>query len=174
MPILKAHAGNDTAVVINQPLQLNATGGVRYEWQPPASLSNVGISNPVALYTMPDEGIHYTVFVYNEAGCVDTASLTVKVYATSPTVFVPTGFTPNGDGRNDILKPIAAGMQRVELFNVYNRWGQLVFRTSVNGKGWDGTVNGKQQGAGTFVWMVKAVDYTGKPYMKKGTVVLIR
>jgi len=69
---------------------------VIYEWQPPASLSNAGISNPVALYTMPDEGIHYTVFVYNEAGCVDTASLTVKVYATSPTVFVPTGFTPNG------------------------------------------------------------------------------
>lgn len=174
LPILKAYAGKDTAVVINQPLQLNATGGVRYEWQPPASLSNAGISNPVALYTMPDEGIRYTVFVYNEAGCVDTASLTVKVFATSPTVFVPTGFTPNGDGRNDILKPIAAGMQRVELFNVYNRWGQLVFRTSVNGKGWDGTVNGKQQGAGTFVWMVKAVDYTGKPYMKKGTVVLIR
>ncbi len=75
---------------------------------------------------------------------------------------------------NDILKPIAAGMQRIELFNVYNRWGQIVFSTSINGKGWDGTINGQQQSAGTYVWMVKAVDYTGKPYMQKGTVVLIR
>ncbi|HXR79476.1 MAG TPA: hypothetical protein VN763_01090 [Saprospiraceae bacterium] len=46
--------------------------------------------------------------------------------------------------------------------------------TSMNGKGWDGTVEGKQQGTGVYVWMVKAVDYTGVPYFQKGTVTLIR
>jgi gliding motility-associated-like protein len=91
-----------------------------------------------------------------------------------PEVFVPSAFTPNSDGRNDILRPIAVGMQRIELFNIYNRWGQLVFSTSVNGTGWNGTVNGQQQGAGTYVWMVKAINYNGAPYVQRGTAVLIR
>jgi len=65
-------------------------------------------------------------------------------------------------------------MQRVELFNIYNRWGQLVFSTATNGKGWDGSFNGIVQNSGVYVWMVKAIDYTGTPYFEKGTVTLIR
>jgi gliding motility-associated-like protein len=167
LPAINAHAGNDTAVVVGQALQLNATGGIAYLWSPATGLSATNIANPTALYTAPSEGILYTVLAYNEAGCVDSASLTVKVFSTMPEVFVPTAFTPNGDGRNDVLKPIAVGMQRIELFNIYNRWGQLVFSTAVNGKGWNGTVNGQQQGAGTYVWMVKAIDYNGGHTYKK-------
>lgn len=174
LPAINAHAGNDTAVVVGQTLQLNATGGISYQWSPSTGLSATNIANPTALYTTPSEGILYRVLAYNEAGCVDSASLTVKVFSTMPEVFVPTAFTPNGDGRNDILKPIAVGMQRIEVFNIYNRWGQLVFSTSVNGKGWNGTINGQQQGPGTYVWMVKAIDYNGAPYVQKGTAVLIR
>ena len=107
-------------------------------------------------------------------GCTDSSFITIKVYKTLPSVFVPTGFTPNKDGRNDILKPILAGMQRIEMINIYNRLGQLVFSTNETGKGWDGTIGSVPQGAGTFVWMVKAIDYNGLPYFKKGTVTLIR
>jgi gliding motility-associated-like protein len=174
LPAINAFAGRDTAVVAGQTLQLNATGGLKYEWFPPTGLSDANIAKPVAMYSTATEGIRYKVYVYNEAGCVDTASITVKVFGTLPTVFVPTAFTPNDDGRNDVLRPIAAGMQRVEMFNVYNRWGQLLFSTAVNGKGWDGTVNGQKQSAGTYIWIVKAVDYTGALYIQKGTVVLIR
>lgn len=174
LPNIKAFAGSDTAVVTGQTLQFNATGGINYKWSPGTGLSATDIANPVAVYAAPSEGIRYTVLVYNEAGCVDSASLTVKVFNTLPTVFVPTAFTPNGDGRNDVLRPIAAGMQRIELFNIYNRWGELVFNTSTSGKGWDGTINGEKQGAGVYVWMVKAIDYTGASYMQKGTAVLIR
>jgi gliding motility-associated-like protein len=174
LPQIKAYAGRDTAVVTGQSLQLNATGGTTYQWFPATGLSSTNIANPIALYTLPSEGIHYKVLAYNEAGCVDSASLTIKVFKTLPSVFVPTAFTPNSDGKNDILKPIAAGMERIEFFNVYNRWGQLVFSTSVNGEGWDGTINGQQQNPGVYVWMVKAIDYTGAPYLEKGTVTLIR
>ncbi|TKK65962.1 T9SS type B sorting domain-containing protein [Ilyomonas limi] len=174
LPPIHAFAGNDTAIVAGQTLQLNASGGIKYNWLPATGLSDAGIANPLALYSSPSEGIRYKVYVYNEAGCVDSASLTVKVFGTLPTVFVPTGFTPNGDGRNDVLKPIAVGMQRMELFNIYNRWGQLLFSTAANGKGWDGTVSGQKQSAGTYIWMLKAVDYTGAQYMQRGTVVLIR
>jgi gliding motility-associated-like protein len=137
-------------------------------------LSATNIANPVAVYNIEDESIRYKVFVYNQGGCVDSAFVNVKVFKTLPSVFVPTAFTPNNDGRNDILKPIAVGMQRLDFFGVYNRWGQLVFSTSINGKGWDGTISGTPQGSGTYVWMVKAVDFTGTRYFEKGTVTLIR
>jgi gliding motility-associated-like protein len=174
LPDIHAFAGKDTSVVINQSLQLHATGGTFYNWSPPIGLSATNIANPIAIFGKEDEIIRYKVLAYNEAGCVDSAFITVKVFKTLPSVFVPTAFTPNGDGRNDILKPIAVGMQRLNFFGVYNRWGQLVFSTLTNGQGWDGTIGGTQQSSGTYVWMVKAVDFTGTPYFEKGTVTLIR
>ena len=174
LPDINAFAGHDTSVVINQSLQLHATGGRFYKWSPPSGLSAINIADPVAIFDKEDESVRYRVLAYNEAGCVDSAFITVKVFKTLPSVFVPTAFTPNGDGRNDILKPIAVGMQRLDFFGVYNRWGQLIFSTSINDKGWDGTISGTPQSSGAYVWMVKAVDFTGAPYFEKGTVVLIR
>lgn len=174
LPDINAYAGTDTTVVTGQLLQLNATGGTSYLWTPSTGLSANNIANPVAVYNEPADRLHYKIEVFNEAGCADTTSVNVRVFATTPTVFVPTAFTPNGDGRNDILIPIAAGIQKIEYFSVYNRWGKLVFTTRINGHGWDGTVGGIPQGSGTFVWMVKAVDHTGTPYFQKGTVTLIR
>jgi len=110
----------------------------------------------------------------DEAGCMDSAFITVKVFNTTPQVFVPTAFTPNSDGRNDFARPIAVGITRIDYFRIYNRWGQLVFSTTTNGKGWDGTINGQLQGTNTYVWIVRAIDYTGKLYFSKGTVTLIR
>jgi len=79
-----------------------------------------------------------------------------------------TAFTPNSDGRNDIFKPIMAGMQRLDMFAVYNRWGQQVFSTKVPEKGWDGRVSGVVQASGTYIWILKAVDFNGLPYSKQG------
>lgn len=174
LPDIKANAGNDTAVVTGQPVQLNATGGVRYQWSPSTGLSSATSASPVALFTSPSAGIRYKVQVFNEAGCADSAFVTVKVYNTKPSVFVPTAFTPNGDGLNDLLRPVAAGMQRIEYFRVFNRWGQLVFNTSATGAGWNGFHNGQQQATGVYVWMIRAVDYTGAPFEQRGTVTLIR
>jgi gliding motility-associated-like protein len=174
LPEVVAFAGRDTAVVIGQTLQLNASGGVKYEWSPSLGLSSTEVSNPVAVYQQPNAGIRYKLAVYNEAGCVDSAYLRVKVFKTMPSVFVPNAFTPNGDGVNDILRPVSAGLKKIDYFHVYNRWGQLVFSGSETSQGWDGSVGGKPQAPGSFVWMVKATDYTGAAYVQKGTVTLIR
>ena len=174
LPKIVAFAGRDTAVVVGQSLQLNASGGDDYLWSPAQSLSDATIANPVAVFTEPSDGLIYKVQVFNAAGCADTALVNIKVFATLPTVFVPSAFTPNNDGKNDVLRPVAVGMQQIQFFQVYNRWGQLVFNTRQNGKGWDGRVNGQLQSNNTFVWMVKALDFTGAVYFKKGTVTLIR
>jgi gliding motility-associated-like protein len=175
LPDIIASAGRDTAVVVGQPLRLNASGGIRYLWSPAAGLSEPTKADPTITYFESSAGIQYKVLVFNEAGCSDTAYVKVKVFETMPSIFVPNAFTPNGDGKNDLLRPIAAGMQKIEFFQVFNRWGQMVYSTKFTGEnGWDGTIAGKQQGPGAYVWVVKAVDYTGTSYTQRGTVVLIR
>jgi gliding motility-associated-like protein len=174
LPKMRVSAGNDTAVVVNQPLHFHATGGINYVWVPATYLSASDIPDPVGIYPDPSTGIKYKLIAYSPQGCKDSAYVTVMVYKTNPSVFVPTGFTPNNDGRNDLLRPIAVGIKNIEYFNVYNRWGQLVFSTTINGYGWDGKIKGNIQATGTFVWSVKAIDYLGRSYFQKGTVTLIR
>ena len=174
LPKIIAFAGEDTTGVIGQSLQLNASGGDSYSWSPAFGLSSANIANPVAIFSEPSDGVRYKVNVYNSVGCYDSAFIVIKIFATLPTVFVPTAFTPNNDGKNDVLRPIVAGMKHFDYFNIYNRWGQLVFSTSEDGHGWDGTINGEPQASNAYVWVVKAIDFTGAPYFQKGTVTLIR
>jgi gliding motility-associated-like protein len=96
----------------------------------------------------------------------------VKVH---PLLMVPTGFTPNGDGKNDVfIYKALGGMERVEYFRIYNRWGQVVFSTTQVDKGWDGKFLGLESESGAYIWMIKAVDWNGRVYEQKGTVMLIR
>lgn len=167
-----ADAGpRDTSVVLDQPLQLNATGSINYAWTPTTWLNNTVISNPIAL---PQNDIEYVVRVSNDIGCFDTDSIRVHVFKLKPDLYVPNAFTPNGDGNNDIFKPIPIGMKSVDIFRVYNRWGQLLYSGTGNGAGWDGTFGGKGQETATYVWYAEGVDYLNNKIKRKGTVVLIR
>ena len=174
LPKMNVSAGKDTAVVAGQPLQLTASGGTQYFWSPTTALSNNRIFNPTATYDGSFEYITYKVLIGDDNGCADSASVTVRVFVTDPKIFVPTAFTPNNDGNNDVFKFLAVGISKIDYFRVYNRWGQLVFSTTTNEAGWDGKINGKAQGSGVFVWMVKGTDFTGKVVIAKGTVTLIR
>ncbi len=124
----------------------------------------------------PNEEIMYKVFLIagNNLGCYDTTTKIITKVK-SCYITVPSGFTPNGDGHNDYLYPLNA-YKAVDLeFKIFNRYGQLVFETKDWTKKWDGTINGKPQDPGTFVWMLQYTDgETGKKYFLKGTSVLIR
>jgi gliding motility-associated-like protein len=178
-PPIIVKAGNDTAVVINQPLQFNATvndpNAFIWSWAPPAGLNSSTISNPVAIYdASAPESITYVVTAQTLAGCTGTDTVTVKIFKTGADIFVPSAFTPNSDGRNDVIRPVMAGIAQLAFFRVYNRWGQLVFSTNQINKGWDGMIGGAKQSSQNFVYMVQAVDYTGKTIVKRGSFVLIR
>ena len=173
-PKMRISAGRDTAVIVGQPLQLHATGGVRYLWSPAANLSANDVPDPIATFTTVGEDYQYKVIGYSDKDCPDSAYINVKVFKTRPTIFIPTAFTPNNDGKNDFLRPIAVGIKNIEYFSIYNRWGQLVFMTKTNGHGWDGKINGRPEATGTYIWVVKAVDYMGAAYFEKGTSTLIR
>jgi gliding motility-associated-like protein len=174
LPKVKPFAGRDTSVVIGQELQFNGSGGVTYLWSPPTGLNNITIPDPKGIYGAEIDSVRYKLLVTDQAGCSDSAFVLVKIFKTNPYVFVPTAFSPNNDGLNDIVRPIAVGVRQIKYFSIYNRWGQMVFTTTTNGQGWDGKIAGKPQNTGTFVWMVSAIDYTGKRIFLKGTVTLIR
>lgn len=167
-----ADAGpRDTSVVLGQPLQLSASGSTNYAWAPTTWLNNPAIQNPIAL---PQNDIEYIVKVSNSIGCFDTDSIRVHVFKIKPDLYVPNAFTPNGDGNNDIFKPIPIGMKSVDVFRVYNRWGQLLYSGTGNGAGWDGKFGGKGQETATYVWYAEGVDYLNNKIKRKGTVILIR
>jgi len=178
IPPVRVNAGNDTFAVLNQPVQLLATANTAaasYVWTPALYLDNVGVNNPVATVTGASaDSVKYLVTVTSAAGCVGTDEVIVRLFKTAPDIFIPTAFTPNGDGTNDLLIPVAAGIQKFNYFRVFSRWGQLLFETSQPGKGWDGSVNGVSQPAGTYIFIAQAVDYLGHSVLKRGTVVLIR
>jgi len=166
-------AGRDTAVSINQPLQLNATGATNYRWTPSTGLSDAGIANPVAIFNNGIDSILYRVRGSNGI-CFGEDSIKVMIFQNGPDLYIPSAFTPNADGRNDILKPIPVGIAQLNYFALYNRWGQLIYKTSAIGAGWDGNYNGEPQPAGTYIFQAEAKDITGKTIYKKGTAVLIR
>ncbi len=177
VPLFSINAGHDTTIVANQPLQLSAsmidTTGITFAWSPATGLSNAFISNPIATLTAFIDSIKYIVTA-TKGFCNSKDDIVVKIFKTTPEIFVPDAFTPNGDGRNDIVKPITVGIVKLDFFRVYNRFGQMVYSTEEIGKGWDGNFNGAAQASGTYVYTAQGIDYLGNTIFRKGTVVLIR
>ena len=178
IPKIVVFAGNDTSVVIGQPLQLNATANngltFNYKWNPTSWLSDPTIYNPIATFNSSVDSITYLVTATTAEGCYGTDAMTIKVFKTNADIFMPNAFSPNGDGKNDVFKPVLVGISKMTVFSIYNRWGQMVYTTSQHNKGWDGTMQGKKQDPGTFVYMVSGIDYLGRTVTKKGAFTLIR
>lgn len=250
-------AGPDTTVCKDEPVQLYASAGARYDWTPAAGLNNTYSRQPIA---RPATSTVYTVRVTSADGCEDTAQVKVQVknavtlksgielvphlcvpydslilkdnsagvirkhwwdfgngrtdtlanpaiqyYNTYPGepdlmvrlaiedtagcrdtlyqplkvhencfVAVPTAFTPNNDGRNDLLGPTNAFKASDLVFTVYNKFGQIVFESREYSRRWDGRINGREQGTGVYVWILSYTDRAGKRVFQRGTVLLIR
>ena len=169
-PQIVAFAGNDTSIVVGQPLQLTGSGAPSFLWYPNFGLDRNDIADPVAVLSQNQT---YVMKAFTEDGCFAYDTINIKVFTTAPDIFVPNAFTPD-NSTNRIFRPIPVGISKLEYFRVYNRNGMLMYHTSQMGIGWDGTFDGKLQPIGGYVWMVQGIDYTGKVITKKGTVVLIR
>jgi gliding motility-associated-like protein len=175
IPPARLSAGRDTVIAINEPLQLLATdvnqsGFDQYTWSPSVGLNDPLSQHPVALL---ENSVTYGVRAMTPEGCVAEASVEITVYK-GPDIYLPNSFTPNGDGHNDVLRIRMPGIPTLRYFTIFNRWGQEVFHTTNPSTGWDGRLNGTALPAGVFVWMVEAVDYSGKLFQRKGTILLIR
>ncbi len=157
--------GKDTSICITEKLLLDATyPSSIYIWQD-------GSTN--AQFTVTQPG-NYAVDVSNVCG--DTKdSINVMYENCACKFYMPSAFTPNTDGRNDVFIPkYQCQLSNYEL-KIFNRWGQLVFNSINISNGWDGNFNNRQQPIGTYIWKVSYKDnITGIAIHKNGTVVLIR
>lgn len=174
-PMAKVFAGNDTSVAIGEPLPLTAvdvnnSGFNNYTWSPAYGLSSTTIADPV---TTLDRDIRYIVTAVTPQGCEGSDDIIIKVFK-APEIFVPNIFTPNEDGKNDVLKVIPVGIKLLKYFTVYNRWGQVVFSTRDAAAGWNGKMNGADQDVQLFTWIAEGISFKGDIIKRKGTVLLLR
>ncbi|MGZ3939784.1 MAG: gliding motility-associated C-terminal domain-containing protein, partial [Flavisolibacter sp.] len=156
---------NDSAVLM-------ASGGNSYTWSPNLYIArNYGGKITVKPY----QNTTYTVHGRDAIGCYGEDSVTVYFFKEGDQkLFMPTAFTPNGDGKNDLFRPTFIGPSAKYDFRIYNRWGQLVFETRTPGIGWDGTTRGIPQKADVYVFYLTAEGMCNGNFEQKGTFVLIR
>jgi gliding motility-associated-like protein len=165
----------DTTIIIGESFNLNGEqqGGFTYVWSPETNLNCTICPNPNA---NPQNDITYYLTIQDTMGCnfITQNQYDVIVLPVS-SVDVPSAFTPNGDGSNDIIYVRGWGIKKLLEFSVYNRWGELMFTTNDINVGWDGTFNGKPQNIDTYAYYVRVETYIDvAPLSKKGNFTLLR
>lgn len=160
----------DTVIRYGDKIQLFAEGATYYAWTPTKYLDYATIQDPMA------EGLDtvtYRVVGVNQFGCKDTAFIRIGIDY-SMIEMVPSAFTPNGDGRNDVFKLLNANFQKLQEFRVFNRYGQEVFSTNDPAMGWDGNFRGVAQPIGAYNYLIRVSLPNGEVRIYKGDVTLIR
>ena len=163
-----------TSICIGDSLRLTAidnNGLYSYEWSPAAFFNETNNFAPVVnAYVRAKDYI--TLKITTPWGC--EAEETVYVDAQSCcNVALPNAFTPNGDGKNDIFRPITQGNHAIKQFVILDRWGKKIYESLDIKKGWDGTFNGEDQDMGTYFYLLR-YKCEGKTMDLKGEVILVR
>lgn len=169
-PNVVIDAGPDNSVFIGESINMQGAGVGTFEWIPPIYLDNP--FDPQTLVT-PDSSTTYTLLITSAEGCTAEDEVFIRVYFPTQ-VFVPNAFSPDGDGRNDVVGPIWFNEFELEIFQVYNRWGQLVYETVNPDDRWDGTVAGAPAPMGVYVYLLRGVGNRGEPFVKQGNITLFR
>jgi gliding motility-associated-like protein len=134
-------------------------------------------SHSLVIKTTPQVSGFYHVISISPYGCIYEDS--IYIFVLNPdTIAIPTAFSPNGDGVNDLFRPILSSYLQLSTFQIYDRWGILVYDAHEEGgstRGWDGNYKNRPQPLSTFVFYVEAVNIlTGKKIRKSGNVTLLR
>ncbi len=161
----------NTVKFTNTPLQ-SRTFADYYNWAPQIGLVNGvnNIPNPIFNY---DQETEYLIHLETIAGCKTVDTQLVRVFVV-PDIQVPKAFTPNGDGHNDGLDVFTIGIDKLNFFRIFNRWGQLLYETTDLRKKWDGTYHTVKQPPETYVWIAEGIDKRGNVINRRGQFILIR
>lgn len=147
-----------------------------YTWSPAGSLDCTNCPAPTATV---DADRTYTIRVVSDSGCVASDDIKIAINCKNANLYLPSAFTPNKDGKNDIFRPITRGIKSISAFVVYNRYGQKVyeakdFKPDDAGIGWDGKINRVEQNPDAFVFFIIAVCNSGEIIEKKDSFILLK
>ncbi|HXS35673.1 MAG TPA: PKD domain-containing protein [Flavipsychrobacter sp.] len=169
-PTLILNSNGQIISCTNKTVQLFATGAINYSWQPAKYCDDSASSQPIV---SPQNTTTFYVTGIGANGCSSKGSIIVDADK-QPNVFMPSAFTPNGDGKNDLVYPIIACDFVFESFHIYNRWGQEIFTTKTYMQGWDGRFKGVPCEIGSYYYFVKGHSQEGEELLIKGDIALIR
>lgn len=155
--------GADRELCEGSTLELNPGTFTSYEWQDMSTTPTFNVSGP---------GTYRVKVTTNNCSANDTINISSKPCFRG--VYIPSAFSPNNDNLNDVFRAsVNADLVQFRL-EVYNRWGELVFRTADPSNGWDGKLKGKQLDTGVFIWVCKYQLRGQHEVLQKGKLVLIR
>jgi gliding motility-associated-like protein len=144
--------------------------GTVFTWSPVGSLS---CSDCLSPFATPDSTMWYAFTATSLLGCTSTDSLLVVVDHPCPQVFVPSIFSPNNDGLNDMLCVMGGCIQTL-MFTIYDRWGTVVFSSTGQGQCWDGSYHGHHLNGGAFAYTLNAVLGDGTTVQRTGNITIQR
>lgn len=165
-------AGPDKTIVAGDTVLLKGSvsgTSINYSWTPANFIDNI---NTPAPKVFPPENTTYTLHATSNVGCgSSSSSVKINVYND---IFIPNGFSPNGDGINDQFKIFAIDGYKLNKFLIYNRWGNVVFSAKKASDAWDGNAKNEMQPEGTYLYLLEIENSHGKKIIKKGPLTLVR
>jgi gliding motility-associated-like protein len=178
-PLPTVYAGVDIEAVYGSANQLSPVASsdvVRWNWTPSDFLSCTNCPSPVS---KPYSPVEYVVSVYNSYNCMAQDTISIKATCTEGGVYIPSAFTPNQDGKNDLFTINGSGIGIIKSLRVYNRWGEIIFEKknfypNDNSSAWNGKYKGVDADAGTYVYFAEMECNAGEMFTRKGTVTLVR
>ncbi|MCA6437586.1 MAG: gliding motility-associated C-terminal domain-containing protein [Bacteroidetes bacterium] len=157
----------------NVVFQNLSSGATNYSWDF-GSMGNSNLTNPIFLFSEP--GNYLITLLATNGACVDTIYKIIKVEPNF-TFYAPNAFTPNADDLNDTFIPLGEGWQTSNYnFEIYDRWGELIFTTDNTSVGWKGYFKGSSEPVknDVYVWKISVKDLTGKMHYFSGHIKVIR
>jgi gliding motility-associated-like protein len=177
-PTLQLGADQTVSTGTVVPLTSTTTNGpiVSWLWTPATDLSCNTCPRPMATIK---KDITYTATVKNIHGCVATDDIHFHTICEGSQVYVPNAFTPDGDGKNDILMVRSKGIEAVRSFKIYSRWGELIFEQNNfppnnPAYGWDGKIKGVVGSAEVYVYVAQVTCDNVKDFIIKGNISILK
>ncbi len=163
----------DTSIIIGDTITLNNFSAeiASYSWTPSTGLTCTNCASPLAA---PLESTYYSLSISDTAKCFDLSKTIFIDVMQKYSLDVPSAFSPNGDGVNDIIYVKGWGIKELLFFKIYNRYGQLVFYSNKLYDGWDGNYKNQPQPVETYRYDVAVKTFAGNILTKSGTIKLLR
>jgi len=179
-PVLEVDAGMDLLIPYGEDAAFTATASFQaltWLWSPDDFLSCADCPDPQILN--PDKDVNYTVVAVDQNGCPASDEVVIKMVYDNE-MYMPTVFSPNGDGVNDTWR-IYSSDQKAELvsLSILDRWGGILYSCTdkpLNDSGveWDGRTKGSEMGEGVYVFLAIVKTSDGASRQIKGDITLIR
>ncbi|MCF8424594.1 MAG: gliding motility-associated C-terminal domain-containing protein, partial [Bacteroidia bacterium] len=168
LPII--NAGSDTTINVDNSLVLYGTGNTNVGFLSTDG-TQLSCNYCYSLTVNPQNTTCYTLEGISNFGCRTTDDICVTV-TKDWDVFIPNAFTPNGDKNNELFIPVGYGITEIRL-TIFDRWGNLVFKSNGDTIGWDGKKNGQLCEQGVYVYQAEVLSISGTNLKKTGHVTLL-